>query len=197
VANHEQFEDVWSRAKTVHGYAVDEVRSVLQKSIRRGLLEEAILAAYELFVSGPETEEMLWRCLEIIAVEDVGFGLLQAPLLIEAMNAQRVRWPYGSERWMFSAHAVRLLATSKKDRTSMEIAGWAEEVTQRGERSVRVEDYHIDMHTSRGAAMGRGKDHWWGEGALLLNQVEGLDGRWGEYLRRPYEASLKTGQRKS
>jgi hypothetical protein len=51
----EQHEDVWSRTKTVHGYAVDEVRSVLQKSIRRGLVEEAILAAFELYISGPET----------------------------------------------------------------------------------------------------------------------------------------------
>jgi hypothetical protein len=32
VAKKEQFEDVWSRAKTVSGYSVDEVRSVLQKS---------------------------------------------------------------------------------------------------------------------------------------------------------------------
>jgi len=182
----EQFEDAWSRAKTVHGYGVDEVRSVLQKSIRRGLLEEAMLAAYELFASGPETEELLWRRLEIIAVEDVGLGLVEAPLLIEALGAQRKRWAYGSERWMFSAHAVRLLATARKDRTSMEIAGWAEEVVARGERSVKVEDYHIDMHTSRGAALGRGREHWWNEGALLLNQIDGLDSRWGDYLRRLY-----------
>ncbi|HEV3044035.1 MAG TPA: AAA family ATPase [Roseiarcus sp.] len=186
MASHEQFEDVWSRAKTIHGHAVDEVRSVLQKSIRRGLLEEAVLAAYELFATGPEVEELLWRRLEIIAVEDVGFGLVQAPLLIEAMNAQRRRWPHNSERWMFSAHAVRLLATAKKDRTSMEIAGWAEEVTARGERSVKIEDFHIDMHTSRGAAMGRGKEHWWSDGALLLDQIQGLDSRWGDYLRKPY-----------
>ena len=37
--------DVWSRAVTAHGFAVDELRSVLQKSIRRGLVEEAALAA--------------------------------------------------------------------------------------------------------------------------------------------------------
>ena len=186
MANYEQFEDIWSRAKTIHGHAVDEVRSVLQKSIRRGLLEEAVLAAYELFATGPEVEELLWRRLEIIAVEDVGFGLVQAPLLIEAMNAQRLRWPYNSERWMFSAHAVRLLATAKKDRTSMELAGWAEETTARGERSVKIEDYQIDMHTGRGAAMGRGKEHWWNDGAQLLNQIDDLDSRWGDYFRASY-----------
>jgi replication-associated recombination protein RarA len=165
---------------------VDEVRSVLQKSIRRGLIEDAILAAYELFATGPETEELLWRRLEIIAVEDVGIGLLQAPLLIEALNAQRLRWPYNSEHWMFGAHAVRLLVTAKKDRTSMEIAAWAEEATSRGERTVKIEDSHIDMHTSRGVAMGRGKEHWWKEGTLLHNQIEGFDSRWGDYLRKLY-----------
>jgi hypothetical protein len=32
-------------------------------------------------------------------------GLIQAQLLIEALNAQRGRWPRSSERWMFKAHA--------------------------------------------------------------------------------------------
>jgi hypothetical protein len=31
--------------------------------------------------------------------------------------------------------------------------------------------------------MGRGRDHWWHSGgAVLLNQIEGLDSRWGDYL---------------
>jgi hypothetical protein len=41
------------------------------------------------------------------------------------------------------------------------------------------------MHTSRGAAMGRGKEHWWSDGALLLDQIQGLDSRWGDCLRKP------------
>ena len=67
----------------------------------------------------------------------------------------------------------------------MELAGWAEETTAGGERSVKIEDYHIDMHTS-GAAMGRGKEHWWNDGAKLLNQIDGLDSRWSDYLRASY-----------
>jgi replication-associated recombination protein RarA len=182
----EQHEDVWSRTKTVHGYAVDEVRSVLQKSIRRGLVEEAILAAFELYVTGPETEELLWRRLEIITIEDVGTGLAQGPMLIEALNNQRLRWPRNPERWMFSAHAVRMLCAAQKDRTTQELAGWTEEVVSRGERAVEVQDFHIDMHTVRGVSMGRGKQHWWNEGAIVTNSVKGLDSRWGDYLRRLY-----------
>jgi replication-associated recombination protein RarA len=178
-----QHEDVWSRSQSVNGYAIDELRSVLQKSIRRGLLEEAILAAYEFYLTGPETEELLWRRLEIIATEDVGYGLIMAPVLLEALNSQRLRIPPGPDRWFYSAHAVRLLATAKKDRTSMELGAWAEAVTKRGERKVVVHDYQVDFHTRRGTLMGRGRDHWWHSGgAVLLNQIEGLDSRWGDYL---------------
>ena len=45
VSKNYQSGDVWSRTATVNGFAVDELRSVLQKSIRRGLTEEAALAA--------------------------------------------------------------------------------------------------------------------------------------------------------
>ena len=117
-----QSQDVWSRATSVNGYAFDELRSVLQKSIRRGWIEEAVLAAFEFFSSGPEAEEVLWRRLEIIAAEDVGFGLMEAPAILEALNAQRLRMVDRGDRWMYSVHAVRLLATAKKDNTTMELA---------------------------------------------------------------------------
>lgn len=179
-----QSQDVWARTTTVNGYPADEVRSALQKSIRRGWLEDALLAALELFDSGPETEEMLWRRLEIIAAEDVGFGLIEAPAILEALNAQRARMRDRSDRWIYSAHAVRILASAKKDRTSMELAGWAAEVTASGERKLDIKDWMVDLHTSRGAAMGRGPAHWWNAGgAQLDNQIEGLDPRYGDYLR--------------
>jgi|HubBroStandDraft_1064217.scaffolds.fasta_scaffold28466_2 replication-associated recombination protein RarA len=191
-----QHEDVWSRCQSVNGYAIDELRSVLQKSIRRGLLEEAMLAAYEFYLTGPETEELLWRRLEIIATEDVGYGLIMAPVLLESLNAQRLRIPPGPDRWFYSAHAVRLLATARKDRTSMELGAWAEAVTSRGERKVVVHDYQVDFHTRRGTLMGRGRDHWWHSGgAVLLNQIEGLDSRWGDYLLKLNPPSKKTGKK--
>jgi replication-associated recombination protein RarA len=191
---HPQNEDVWSRCRSVNGFAIDELRSVLQKSIRRGLVEEAMLAAYELYMTGPETEELLWRRLEIIATEDVGYGLINAPVILEAINAQRLRIPHTPDRFIYSAHAVRLLATAKKDRTSMELAAWAESVVKRGERQVVVHDYQVDFHTRRGIEMGRGRDHWWHSGgAVLENQIEGLETKWGDYLRKLYGPGTKNG----
>lgn len=179
-----QSQDVWSRTTTPNGYSVDELRSVLQKSIRRGWVEEAALAAYELFSTGADAEELLWRRLEIIATEDVGFGLVMAPVVIEALNQQRQRMPDRGDRWIYCAHAVRILATSQKDNTSMELAGWTREVVARGERKVEVQDFMLDMHTRKGVSMGRGKAHWWKEGALLENRIESYDPKWGDYLRK-------------
>ena len=175
--------DVWSRASTVNGFAVDELRSVLQKSIRRGLVEEAALAAYELFATGAETEEVLWRRLEIIATEDVGLGLVNAPSIIEALYTQATRMLDRGDRWIYCAHAVRVLATAPKDNTSMELAGWTRAVVERGERKPVVEDFMIDMHTRRGAQLGRDLAHWWNEGARLRNRIPGYNPKWGDYLR--------------
>lgn len=181
-----QSQDLWSRATSVNGYAFDELRSVLQKSIRRGLVEEAVLAAYEFFLSGAEAEEALWQGLEIIATEDVGFGLVEAPAILEALNQQRLRMADRGDRWMYSVHAVRLLATAKKDNTTMELASWAQFVVARGERRVEVEDFHVDLHTRRGASMGRDVKHWWTQGAKLENKLSEEETPWGKYLDNLY-----------
>ncbi len=186
MAQNYQTQDLWSRATSINGYPFDELRSVLQKSIRRGLLEEAILAAYEFYSSGAEAEEVLWRRLEIIATEDVGFGLIEAPAILEALNAQRLRMVDRGDRWMYTVHAVRLLATAKKDNASMELACWAQFSVERGERKVIVEDYQVDMHTRRGAAMGRDVKHWWTQGAKLLNKLNEAETPWGKYLTKLY-----------
>lgn len=184
-----QSADLWSRSASVNGYPIDELRSVLQKSIRRGLLEEAVLAGYEIYASGPECEEMLWRRLEIIATEDVGLGLVDGPAIIELLYQQQKRMADGGDRWMYAVHAIRLLATAKKDRTTMELGSWAREVLTRGERKIEIEDYHVDLHTRRGVALGRGTEHWWADGARLDNSIEGLDPRYGDYLRKLYGGS--------
>jgi replication-associated recombination protein RarA len=184
VSKNYQSGDAWSRATSANGFAIDELRSVLQKSIRRGMVEEAALSAYELFSNGPETEKLLWRRLEMIATEDVGFGLPTAPAVIEALYAQATRMLDRGDRWIYCAHAVRLLATAPKDGMSMELAGWTRAVVERGERKPVVEDYMLDLHTRRGVEMGRDLAHWWNQGARLRNRIPGYNSKWGDYLRQ-------------
>lgn len=189
MAENYQSQDLWSRTTTRNGYAADELRSVLQKSIRRGMMEEAILAGCELFFSSPETEEMLWRRLEIITTEDVGLGLPNGPAVIEALYRQAKRMVDPGDRWMYGAHAIRLLATAPKDRLSMEIACWARESLDRGERRIEIEDYHLDMHTRRGVEQGNGPEHWWRNGARLDNQINDTPTKYDAYLRKLYAGS--------
>ena len=61
--------DPWARVKTEHDLNADEVVSAFQKSIRRGLLENALLLAYEMYVTSAELEEHLWTRLSVISVE--------------------------------------------------------------------------------------------------------------------------------
>jgi len=67
---------------------------------------------------------------------------------------------------------------------SMELAGWTKAVVAKGERRPIVEDYMLDVHTRRGAQMGRDEAHWWNEGARLRNRIPGYESKWGDYLRK-------------
>lgn len=169
-------DDPWAAVKTAHGFAADELISALQKSIRRGLVENAALTAYEMFLTSPELEEYCWRRLEIISVEDVGFGNLEAPLLIQTLNDCRQRATRESpDRLIYLIHAVRVLALSAKDRTSDEMATWVRHAVTHGEAGPEILDVMLDMHTKRGQEMGRDFRHWFMEGAQVEHEIPDRD----------------------
>ena len=127
--------DPWQRTTTEHGFFADEVISALQKSIRRALLENAVLLGWEMYLTSEELEEKLWSRLCVIAVEDIGLGNPQAPVLVETLYQQHHRYPRpGGERFLFAAHAIRVLATSAKDRASDDLVSWAKHSVALGER---------------------------------------------------------------
>ena len=169
-------EDPWNRVQTVHGFAADELISVLQKSIRRGLVENAVIVAYEMFSSGPEFEDQVWRRLQIISVEDVGFGRLDAPILIRALDEFRRAADRSSpDRLIYLVHATRVLALSQKDRTSDEMTNWVRDAVDSGATKPEVFDDAIDMHTKRGQEMGRDFLHWYSKGARVENEIPDRD----------------------
>jgi replication-associated recombination protein RarA len=184
--------DPWWGVVTTHGLPADEVRSSLQKYVRRGLLEEAILAAYELYCTSEAAEDLLWRRAEIMAAEDVGLGSPELPATIEALHSQRLRLPRGGERWLLAAHAVRLLVLSPKDRTSAELSDWAQDMISSGQRRAEVIDVAVDMHTARGVAMGRGREHFYDEGNLVANEIPDRDLTWLTALRQPLASQTGT-----
>ena len=152
--------DPWQRTTTEHGFAADEVISALQKSIRRGLVDNALLLGWEMFVTSPEMEAMLWSRLCVISVEDVGLGNAQAPILVNTLFGMHRRYPRPEhDRFMFAAHAIRVMASGPKDRTTDEMASWARQSVRLGERLPEIPDAALDMHTRRGQEMGR--DYRW------------------------------------
>ena len=86
--------DPWSKITTRNGYAGDEVISALQKSIRRGLEEQACMFAYELYISSPQLEEKLWRRLLTISVEDIGMGNPMAAIVVNNLYQMSREFDY-------------------------------------------------------------------------------------------------------
>ena len=178
---------------TRHGFAADEMISTLQKEIRRGHVENAAVVAYEMATSSAELEEHLWDRLSVISVEDVGFGNTQAAVVVDALSRLRQRFPRPrGDRYLFAIHAVRLLATSPKDRSSDEMIGWIIRAVESEGLRPQIPDHAYDTHTRRGQEMGRGVAHWLIEGARVDPEAEGRDRTYRDRLLAWYDLPPET-----
>ena len=168
--------DPWVDVRTLHGFAADQVISALQKEIRRGHTENAVLLAYEMARTSPALEDYLWQRLLVIAVEDIGFGEPQAPVLVHALyqTVQTFDRSVG-ERVLFAVHAVRYLCGCPKDRSSDEMLNWVMRAVESGQVRAQIPDYALDMHTAEGRARGRGARHFWMEGTQLAPEYAQRD----------------------
>jgi replication-associated recombination protein RarA len=172
-SHHQQ--DPWTRVRTLHDLPADEVISALQKEIRRGNTENAAMLAYEMLITSPELEEFLWLRLQVISVEDVGFGNVQAPLLVETLYHMHNRWPRPhGDRYMYAIHAVRVLCNSHKERGSDDLKNWVQRQLENGALP-QIPDYALDMHTRRGQEMGRDHLHFLEEASRVQPEVPDRD----------------------
>lgn len=87
--------------------------SVLQKEIRRSNVDNAVLAADEVLTTSAEVDAHLWERLKIIAVEDIGIGVADGAGAGERLARNYRTAPGGGT--LMAIHAVRLLATARKD----------------------------------------------------------------------------------
>ncbi len=164
--------DPWAGCVTRGGYRADEVISALQKTIRRGQAEEAARFAYELYRTSEALEELLWKRLSVISVEDVGFGEPMAPVVIDALNRMRQGFPPGSvDRPLFFVHAVRYLCRCPKTRSSDLMKNVIQLEFEQGVLP-EIPDVALDMHTRRGQELGRGEDFFYREASRVSPQAE-------------------------
>lgn len=173
--------DPWTKVNTRHGFFADEVISALQKEIRRSNTENAAILAYEMFTTSEALEEMLWQRLQVISVEDIGWGDLQAPILINALYEMRSRQKGLLERGVFAIHAVRFLSSRVKDRSSDEMYAWLRASVEENGLLPDIPDYALDKHTKRGSEMGRDREHFYNVSSKVIPE---LKGRETEYLKR-------------
>jgi replication-associated recombination protein RarA len=173
--------DPWQKVMTSHDLPADEVISALQKEIRRGNTENACRLAYELISTSPELEEKLWIRLLVIAVEDVGFGEVNAPVLIHSLYGMHQQFSIGAlDRPLFAIHAVRYLCNCEKDRSSDEMLNWLKQT----EEAPEIPDYAVDMHTKRGQEMGRDIAHFFNEASKVAPEKPDRNTTYRERLLR-------------
>lgn len=165
-------QDPWARVKTRNGLNGDEVISALQKSIRRGLVEEACKFAYEMYITSPQMEDKLWRRLLTITVEDIGMGDTNAAILVNTLNQIRLQFDYADgDRPIYFIHAIRYLCACEKDRSSDLLKNIVIKGFAMGEVP-EIPDFALDKHTVRGAEMGRDSFHFLNEASKVIPQME-------------------------
>lgn len=164
--------DPWSKITTRNGYAGDEVISALQKSIRRGLEEQACMFAYELYISSPQLEEKLWRRLLTISVEDIGMGNPMASVVVNNLYQMSREFDYADgDRPIYFIHAIRYMCQSEKDRSSDLLKNICIKSFAMG-KLPEIPDYALDKHTQHGQAMGRDSFHFLNEASRVYPQKE-------------------------
>jgi replication-associated recombination protein RarA len=181
--------DPWVDVKTFNGFQADHVISALQKEIRRGNTENAALLAYEMIITSPALEDYLWKRLKVISVEDIGFGELLAPVLIQSlfeMNSASDR--ASGERKLYAIHAVRYLCTCKKDRSTDEMANWMNYASKLGDILPVIPEYALDMHTAEGQKKGRGRRHFYEEASRIIPEASDRDRTYLERIMKMLDA---------
>ena len=135
------------------GYPVDEVSSALQKSIRRGLEEDALYWCAEFYKARPNG---IWKRLRIIASEDIGIASPSAALTVRALYEN---WKANEDEGeLYVIHAVLVLVHAKKSRLVDHATIAAFGPRENGHKTLfakrDVPDYAVDKHTERGRKLG-------------------------------------------
>ena len=181
--------DPWVDVKTFHGFQADHVISALQKEIRRGNTENAALLAYEMIVTSPALEDYLWHRLKVISVEDIGFGELLAPVMIQSLFEMTSACERSvGERKLYAVHAVRYLCRCNKDRSTDEMINWINHASNLGKARPTIPDYALDMHTAEGQKQGRGRRHFFEEAARTDPEVPDRDRTYLERIMKMLDA---------
>ena len=174
----------FSQLRTPGGYVMGEVRSALQKDIRRGNEREALFWASEIDLAGYGS--YLFRTLRTITSEDVGLAWPEGPAVIRALRLEfeAVRKeeggkypPHNSGGMLYIAHAVIALCRAQKSRVVDNACAvyWVSGPVYRAAMGIEIPDYALDSHTAKGRAMGKTEDSSYAETVRIENESPDVD----------------------
>jgi replication-associated recombination protein RarA len=182
------------KLKTINGYDFYEVSSAFQKSVRRGLEDDALFWAVELFESN--YSEYLWKRIRIICSEDIGLavpGLASEILaLYEFHKELSKKKEDGNRPWrLFLVHAVLRLCRAEKSRT----IDWALLYNWgcHQNRKRPIPDYAYDKHNDRGRQMGRGWGHFFKDGTILIKGDGKSEDEYKDLAKSAIDGTCGTG----
>jgi replication-associated recombination protein RarA len=160
------------KVTTVNGHSLPEVVSALQKCIRRGLVDDALYWAVDMYLTG--YDEYCWKRLRIMASEDVGPAEPHLPATIAALYAtytdlKKKKDDRHAPQRLQLVHAVILLAQARKSRVVDHALIY--HYGNHAKLKREIPDCALDKHTLRGKAMGRGAEHFFAEGSKLENEA--------------------------
>ncbi len=136
--------------KTPGGYLLGEVRSVIQKSLRRGKEEEAAYWVME-FIEGGYWRYLL-KTLQCVAVEDIG---LADPLAIVITTAvkEAIEFKMPKDKGSFPTETIGFLilylARAKKNREGDDFIEYIKAKRKAGWK-LEVPEVALDAHCKRG-----------------------------------------------
>lgn len=141
--------------------------SAMQKSIRRGLTDDA---GYWFFALANEGYfPIAVSRLKITAYEDIGSGdITSAMFALRCIDDAMDWYKSGKNAWRLAiANAVIVLSNADKSRAADHFQAVCRGRYLKNPRR-QVPDWALDKHTLRGRKMGRGFDHFKKEGAKLI-----------------------------
>jgi replication-associated recombination protein RarA len=151
---------------TKNGYDLYELLSALQKDIRRGNEEGAVIWAINLEQFSPT---LIWKRLKVIASEDIGPGDNSIPILLDILSRSAQEMPNESD--LLIIHAVVAMCRANKTRVTAEWSQIYYPSISLGECKPPIPDYAFDMHTRKGKAMGRGVDFFYDESSIVYPEI--------------------------
>ena len=175
--------DHWQKYQTISGLAADQVISAIQKEIRRNHPENVTTLAYEMIITSDELTEYLWFRLKTISVEDVGFGNILAPVVVNSLDQMR-KTMIGGDKALLAIHAVRYLCQSKKDRSSDEMLCWIKKAYAAGELKPEIPEYALDKHTLIGQLNGKDERHFYEVASNVSPELEDRDRTYRERIMK-------------